>query len=253
MRYAMLATGMVLAVLTSANAAVLYDGTLGTVPGSQGWQYLSEDPNGPETAVQATQTPAGGATVLDTTPDMDDRAGYFSEIPLLGLFKHPSLGTLDRTGDGYTLRLMLQLISEFHASPDRAGFSVILLSSDMMGIEIGFWPDTVWAQNAAFTHGEEVAYLTDAVVTYDLAVQGSAYTLYADGSQILSGALRDYSGHSNPVYSETNFIFFGDNTTSAQGETAIFRAETFEQAIPEPATLTLLLAASTAALIRRRR
>ncbi len=46
-------------------------------------------------------------------------------------------GVMDRT-TGYTLSFDLQVGSESHVSNDRAGFSVIALSSDLQGIELGF-------------------------------------------------------------------------------------------------------------------
>jgi hypothetical protein len=250
-------TTIVFAILlapTFSSAAVLYDGSAGGTPDTQGWNYLAEDPTGPDTNVQATHAESGGATTLDTTPDMEDRAGYFSEVPFLGIFKHPNLGSLDRTGDGFTLRLTAKIVSELHASIDRAGFSVIVLTSDNQGIELAFWDDTIWAQASGFTHAEEVSFATNAaMVIYDIAIKDDAYALYADDLPILSGSLREYSGHTNPVYSETDFIFFGDNTTSAQAETRISYIEVLDEAIPEPATLVLLTVGGAGFLVQHRR
>ncbi|MEL6209666.1 MAG: hypothetical protein AAFR44_05675, partial [Pseudomonadota bacterium] len=67
-----------------------------------------------------------------------------------------------------------------------------------------------------------VAFDTTKEVQYSLAVQGNSYTLSANGTAILTGTLQDYTagntnGAPNP-YTTSNFIFLGDNTTSARGE-----------------------------------
>ena len=93
-------------------AGVLYDGTLGTMPASQGWLYLT-DPLG----ASATQSLDTGVTVLDTTPATSDSAGYFSTV-------HPGVGVLDR-GAGYRVGFDVEIVSENHPSTNRAGFSVI--------------------------------------------------------------------------------------------------------------------------------
>lgn len=124
-----------------------------------------------------------------------------------------------------------------------------MLSDDSIGLELAFWEDEIWAQGdtpSLFVHDEGVAFdTTAAIVTYDLSILGSSYQVFAHGVPVLSGALRDYSAHSNPVYSATNFIFFGDDTSSALGETEISYVEVFDQsvAIPEPSTAALAILA----------
>src|SRR5579859_1651448 len=109
---------------------VLYDGTLKTPPGNQGITYISYT----GTNDQFVDT---NSTVLSTTLDIKNMAGYFGNPA--------NVSTLDRTA-GYTLTLSAQLIDEQHANQNRAGFSVIALSSDKLGIELGFWKDQIWAQ-----------------------------------------------------------------------------------------------------------
>jgi len=114
------------------------------------------------------------------------------------------------------------MLSESHANANRAGFSIILLADDKRGIELAFWTNTIFAQadSPLFTHAEETNYPTMAAfVEFALTFHATNYVLSADGAPILAGPVRDYtafSGFPNP-YSTANFIFFGDDTTSAGG------------------------------------
>jgi hypothetical protein len=57
------------------------------------------------------------------------------------------------------------------------------------------------------------------LVDYSLTFHATNYVLTANGANILAGPVRDYtafSGFPNP-YSSTNFLFFGDDTSSAGG------------------------------------
>ena len=210
-----------------AAAGVLYDGSLGTVPGAQGWLYLT-DPLFGASAIESLDT---GVVVLDSTPATSDSAGYFSSL-------HPGVGVLDRSV-GYRVRFDVEIVSESHVSSHRAGFSVIALSSDKIGIELAFWEDEVWAQSGpTFTHAEGAPLTTTAMTDYALAIAGGSYHLSANGAPVLSGPLRDYSSHPHPTYSLTNFLFFGDDTSSADAEIRLAWIEI--GSIPEPAGLGLI-------------
>ncbi len=205
-------------------ATVLYDATQQTVPASQGWTFF---PVGP-----TTQTLSTSGVTLDTTLSNSTQAGYFR-----------SDHALDADA-GYTLGFEARLISESHATNDRAGFSVIVVSSDITkALEIAFWDDEVWAQNDGvnlFTHGESAPFDTTAgIIRYDLTVNGSSYELVADGTSILTGSMRDYTPFSGfpDVYEIPNFIFLGDDTSSARASVEIAFVEL--NPIPEPASLTL--------------
>lgn len=196
-----------------ATEVVLYNGAAGGLPASQG-HFTYADPGG-----QATQSFSNGVTTFDTTASNSISAGYGYTGATDGL-------TFDRAA-GYTVRVTVQIMSEQHANPDRAGFSMIALSSDHRGIELGFWADQIWAQNydatAQFTHGETVSFdTTAALTTYNLTILGDTYTLRNGATVLLTGSLRDYSGFcsNNPTpycpYGVPNFLFMGDDTSSAQ-------------------------------------
>ncbi len=249
-----------IAMLASASLAgadvVLYDGVAGNgTPGDQGLHWISQ--------LGGTQSESGGVTTLTT--DTTTRNGYYNYVSstvvdhMSGGLLNSSLPakvvvSLDRLGDGYTVEFDARLLSESHDSANRAGFSVIALSSDLQGIELGFWEGEVWAQSGDdFLHAEGASSDTTAdMVTYQLAVEGGEYTLYADGAELLTGNLRDYSGHSNPVYSQGDFLFFGDNTTSAAAGVQLGTISVLDAAVPEPATMGLLSLGGLALLLRRR-
>lgn len=233
----------------TGNAVVLYDGSHngGTeTPDDQGWYYLPD----PIFGHLASNTASGGVTTLDTTATNAIQAGYFSHDPsLISGYVHPGLAgiTLDRI-PGYTVEFSAQVTAESHANNDRAGFSLIVLSTDLMGIELGFWQNQIWAQSGdTFTHAESTGVVDTTLMTaYNLAVSGDDYTLFADNIQILTGNLRNYSGWTSPVpgwgshpYDIPNFLFFGDDTSSAQAQVNIASIEVNSAAVPEPSALVL--------------
>ncbi|MBL7133367.1 MAG: PEP-CTERM sorting domain-containing protein [Phycisphaerae bacterium] len=244
-----LAAAFLSAVALPAPAAVLYDGsnTLQPLPADQGWAYGTNPLIGPS----VIQTSVPGGVRLDSTPVMGEMAGYFSLEPIFHSFSHPGMQPLDRAA-GYIVTFDVKINSEGHASSDRAGFSIIAISSDLMGIELGFWEDRIFAQEAGFTHAEEAVFSTAAMTRYELSVAGASYALRAGGSPtpILMGSLRDYSPASVPVpdvYEIPSFLFLGDDTSSAAASVDI----EYIELVPEPAALSLL-ALGGLALLRRR-
>ncbi len=225
---AMVSLGGSLALCASASAGILYDGSLNTTPVDQGLPYAS-------IPFLNYYTTAGGMTTLDTTP-ADNNAIYAGFIT-------QSAVPLDRTA-GYTLRFDIRIASSDFANSSRAGFSVIALSSDLKGIELGFHANEIFAQGDSplFVRSEDVAFDTTAAITrYDLEVLGSNYTLKANGVTTLTGALRDYTAFVGTIdpYETPNLLFFGDDTTSARGRTEIAYIATV---VPEPMTAVSLLA-----------
>jgi hypothetical protein len=190
---------------------VLYDGRLGDTPDQQNLSYIALF------TTAAGQRYEDGVTILDTWDVAADQAGYFG----------PSAPVLNREL-GYTLHFSGQVLREKHKSRHRAGFTLLVVSDDLVGLELAFWENEIWAQEGGneslFTHAEGAAFDTTAEVTeYELAVFGDGYTLSAGGAEILSGALRDYTAFDGfpDVYEEPNLVFLGDNTRRAQAETSI--------------------------------
>ena len=188
-----------LASLASGSAQILYDGALG-LPAGQSWSYF---------ATGGTQTSTNNGVLLDTSANNGFQAGYSFSAP-----------RLNRT-NGFAVRFTSRMLAEAHASANRAGFSVIVLADDKRGLELAFWTNTIFAQadSPLFTHAEETNFPATNSVDYALTFHPTNYVLTANGAAILTGPVRDYTaftGFPNP-YSTPNFLFFGDDTTSAGG------------------------------------
>lgn len=201
------------ASLAGEKTLVLYDPASGGIPSESLLDFTDFPPGA------ALPTYSGGATVLDTTlSGSGTYAGWVSGERIT-----PDFPVLDRA-EGIRLTFTLQVEAEIHSKANRAGLSVILLDQGAKGIELSFWEDEIWAQNdgatgGLFTHGEGIALATTAgLKEYQLSIAGDTYTLTAGSQPLLSGPVRDYSafeGFLDP-YETPNFLFLGDNTTSAQ-------------------------------------
>lgn len=204
------------AAVTPAGAQLIYDAGLGSTPGAQGWLYLTNPPFGASSSGSVT----GGVLTFDSTPVRSESAGFFNT-------SHPVRPVLDSEA-GFALGWTLQIHEELHVSNSRAGFSLIVLDQDHRGIELGFWEDSVWAQNddPLFVRAETATWDTTAgLIEYRLEVSDDAWVLFADDQTLLSGPVRDYSAFSGfpDPYSQTDFVFFGDNTSSASARWSMTR------------------------------
>lgn len=225
---------------TNAASVTLYDASIGTLPQNQGsLAFGNVNRNPPYLSPVASETLGSGYTSLNSTGDNNIYAGYSNYNFSLSLspspsispstYVNPSFPTLDRNA-GYTISFNVQILSQANDGPNgpnRAGFSVIVLSSDKQGIEIGFRKTDVFSQSGPnFTVGEinnspNVSTLLGALSAYNLNISGNTYTLTSNGTNILSGNLRDYTaatGFAGDVYRTPNFLFFGDDTTSARAD-----------------------------------
>jgi hypothetical protein len=192
---------------------VLYDANLGTVPGAPLMNFIDFP------ADAALPAFSDGLTVMDTTTlGGDTYAGWLSNGASISGFP-----ILDRI-IGYQVDFTLQVEDESHANNNRAGFSIIILGQDAMGVELAFWETEIWAQGdgntgGLFKHSEGINFPTATSLTdYQVVIVDDSYTLIADTNPILTGPLRDYSGFEGfpDPYETPNFLFLGDNTTSAQ-------------------------------------
>lgn len=224
-----------LAIAASAHAqTVLYDASGGLkVSQYGGWTVFPT----------ALESFSAGATLYDTSAANSVQGGFSRlDQPL-------------NRNTGFELGFTMQVNSETHVSSNRSGVSVIALTSDLLGIELGFWEDEIWAQSGpTFTKAESGIFNTKSLTNYNLRVMGSTYALYANGgaSPVVTGALRDYSS-AGLVYVLPNFMFFGDDTTSARGAFSTQRI-TLGAAAPEPTSVWLLgLGLATLAVRARRR
>jgi hypothetical protein len=221
-----------------------------------------------------TQTADGSKTTLDTTIANSAYAGYtnYNAPPLTSFpFTNPltsqvnsAFPILDRNA-GYTLSFTIKITSQTNDGtngPNRAGFSALVLGSDNQGIEIGFRNSDIFSQgNASFNSiGDQATGLDLAQpATYNLNVAGSTYTLTSGSNTLLNGSLVDYTtatGLASGVYRTPNFIFLGDNTTSARASVDISNitlSTNTAAAVPEPSSLLgTLLALGFGTMLKRR-
>lgn len=254
---AALTVGLTLLMTANRSEAVsitLYDGASNVTPN----QYNSPSPwlnfaspNG------GIQNAGGGVTNLNTTSNNNVYAGYSNYNASIN--SNPSVITpttpvnssfpsLDRNA-GYTLSFTVKINSQFNDGPNgpnRAGFSVIVLSSDKKGIELGFRNTDIFAQNnSSFNGGGEqiggLSTLLANLTTYDLNVSGNSYTLSSGSTSLLTGLLRDYTtatGFGSDIYKTSNLIFLGDDTTSARANIDLANVSIVtSEAVPEPSSI----------------
>jgi Domain of unknown function (DUF4347)/Bacterial Ig domain/RTX calcium-binding nonapeptide repeat (4 copies) len=208
-------------------AIPLYTDRLGTLPASQNWLSFTN-------LSGASQSLSANGTNLNTTANNSIYAGYSNYTA--STLVNSNFPTLNRTS-GYSLSFNMGLVAESRTNSDRAGFSVIAISSDgTRGIELGFQQlsatsGNIFAQgdgitanpggqtNSLFKAAENVSFNTNLATNYTLSVQGDSYHLFANGTDILTGPLRDYTRFTYSIdpYETPNFIFLGDDTTSASG------------------------------------
>ncbi len=231
------------ALAVAAPAQTLYDGAIGKTPDQSPytWIFAQSPPPTPDLRGVA----GSGATTVNTTGNNGFQAGYNYFAPF----------ALDSIG-GYSVNFDLQVNSETHnGNANRSGVSLIVLGNDNKGVELAFWNNEVWTQSNAFLHtvagGENAAFdTTTGRVHYVLDVANGGYALSADGTALLGGSLHSYAAPLLP-YSFTNYLFLGDDTTSARGNFSLFQV----QITPEPGALATLLGlmAGSAIFLRRAR
>jgi hypothetical protein len=185
----------------------------GAPEGQPRWHYLTK----PLIGSKAVRTRVDEGWRLDTTGETKDSAGFFSlRLPFPGgIMSRPKI---DRR-TGFSVHFRLAVLSENHVRRERAGISLIVISDDLKGVELGFWNNEIWAQldDPLFTHGEGAAFETAPAVEYELRLIGDRYELNASGRRILEGPLKNYSSFGFP-YDRRSFLFYGDDTGTAAAD-----------------------------------
>lgn len=206
---------LVMAVIAqvSAEPVILYDGNLSSSPEEQGWIYRLEPP----VRNQSRQVRVEGAFNLNTSRNPADRAGYFIRLPQMEA--HPQAPEILDRQRGYRIGFTLRLLSERRVGPNQeAGFSWIVLSDDLLGIDLGFGAGEVFARSSELERAEENRALPFRIdkeyADFELDIRENEYRLSANGQEILAGSLRNYSDAGQP-YTVPNLLFFGDNAESA--------------------------------------
>jgi len=214
---------------------VLFNGASGGLPPTQGWLSFGTNPLLPSSQLQRN-----GLTNLVSKPG--GLGGYSNYRPMTPTLVNPVFPSLQRS-IGFALNVQVRVNSESHTAndinndglADRAGFSIIAISSDRLGIELGFWSNEIWAQRGGnattrFTHSptERAFRSTGSLISYQLIVLNNTYILTANQNFVLTGPLKDYSGFDHVaakvpynLYATPNFFFVGDNTKSGDADVDI--------------------------------
>ncbi|GAB4146537.1 MAG: hypothetical protein Fur0046_24520 [Cyanobacteria bacterium J069] len=216
-------------------AYTLYSGLLGTKPTDQPWLAFANLGTTSETLI-----PEGvNLNTLGTAPIPEiirnsTYAGYGNKntTPALVNTNFPELDA----AKGFTVAFSINLVSEARSNDDRAGFSLLVTTKDnQKAIELGFQrlsanTGKIFAQDDGvnlFKAAEFASFDTNQVADYKLTVLNDSYTLFANGTQILTGALRNYTPFGGVMgvdpYEEPNVIFLGDNTTSARASVNFYQ------------------------------
>lgn len=194
-----------------------------------------------------TQTVSDTGTILDTTSpasNTDTYAGYGNYVanPITQTYtpRNSAFPELSAAA-GFQLSFEAQVIENTFVNNERAVFSVtVVLEDGQTAIELAFQrtgdnQGRIFAQSddvtpnpgnqpsTLFTVAEQVTFNTTQLTRYTLDVVGEAYSLKANGVELLTGPLRNYSSFVPPLgtlnpYTVPNFLFLGDNSTSAGGQ-----------------------------------
>jgi hypothetical protein len=209
---------------------LIYDGATGFISANPGFSGLGI-PGVRQLAYEQfpifPQSNSAGTPTLNTNLGAGNTgyAGYtnYDPVSVVSTFTllNPAFPKLDRS-TGFTLSFNVAVTAET-SNPNRAGFSIIAISSDGAGIELGFKEqganDRIFAQSADFIESEFITPNINAATTYVLTILGNNYTL-SNGTQTLTGLLRNYNfnpaASSPPLpfnpYISPNFLFLGDDT-----------------------------------------
>ncbi|RJP62036.1 MAG: hypothetical protein C4541_00440 [Candidatus Auribacter fodinae] len=181
---------MLLSGMACADSIVLYDANLSSQTPSQQsavWNYGTAN-NGTAYFMNDGQD---SFTRIDTHDSLSDNASY-------GTITSPGL---NRTL-GYTVnaRIRINAMHPSQATNYQRGVCDLFVSSDddQMGVMVRIRTDGIVINDNTWTTVQSVFFGagetdTTEFVDYSLHVQGTTYTLKADGTEVLSGSLYTYS------------------------------------------------------------
>jgi hypothetical protein len=248
------------ALPATAAPIMFYDGQAGGAPESQGWlsygNYNEADPNNASMA-----TPTDGGTTLDTTGSAGSNA-FYSDLNEYGEYVHTPPPDLNASL-GFTLSFTGTMLNESHAdttaneSDINAGWTLIVISSNRQAIQIGFRNDQIFGVNGSLEEdGNTIKTFNNVTATpqahtFDLSIQNSSYTLFADGNDLLSGQTFDVDDVPSMRDWPSNFLILGDGSFTADVN---YELSSFSLAVPEPwAICPIVLGLALLVRPRRRR
>lgn len=170
-----------------------------------------------------------GVTRFDSFPA--EETGAWTTVGLItGDVLHPDAPVLDSEA-GFTLALDLAIEAESHESAldidrdgliDEAGFTVMMLDREVVGVAVNFWEDRIWTSSDKYVSDGDPLAQAEGVVqdpsamarmrTYTLTIKKGAYLLSVEGTPILEGPVRDYDrfGLTLNPFNKPNIITIGD-------------------------------------------
>ncbi len=233
-----------------ASEVILYDASLDTQLPNEQTSYFALFGSG----TQSYMTDGSDEfTRYNTLPDTSTIFGYNTTQFLL-----------DRSL-GYTFSFTMRVVSETNVNDNRSCFNIVLYSTDEWGIMFYFQPDEIMTSQADFggyPKAESTTYNTTSFVDYDIVVLGDIYTLYANGSQILTGDLKNYVADLVSKGYSTAYprLRIGDATSGASGIADISFMQLSGDGvtlpveptpIPEPLSVGLVLLSVGGLVLRR--
>jgi len=240
-------------------------------PSAQRWLSFSQFTPASPLNPGGIETPANAGITLDTSLTGNPNGTYagYSNYSVDFLtrqytLKNAAFPALD-PNRGFRLSFEAQILNNTFTNNDRAVFSLVLVMADgQQALELGFQetgagqgrifaqsddvtPNPGGQPNVLFTSAEEVSFDTTDLARYTLNVSGNTYSLRANGAEILTGPLRNYSSFSpDPIFGFTppnpytvpNLLFLGDNSVSAGGSFTLgdvsLQTETRLRFVPTP-------------------
>ena len=214
-------------------SSVTYDPSLGSLPDSQGWTFISHNP-GPAPQV------SGG--LLQLGPTGDTAAWVNSDLVF----------DLNSSGTALVVEVTLQVVSSsftlgFGGTTPRAGYEISMGDTNGRGFTLFLSDEQLDLMNTGMGAAPDSAAFdtTDGLHTYRLVASAGIAQVFVDGSAtaLLTAPMGD------PGWYEPNRMAFGDGTSAASSES--YMAGISFSSVPEPSTALLLGIGLSALAVRR--